>query len=126
MTKQASKQANKQANKSATQAPAPATQAPAASGSLAALVATVTATPTPVASAPAVVPVRGGLAIAQVKLGGKPYRVTAPHNAAWWSTVQAQLAAAPNGVAPVAAVVAAGVPVIMVGYLVRRGYLVAA
>lgn len=109
-----------QANKPST----PAAQAP--SGPLAALVATVTATPTPVAPAPAVVPVRGGLAIAQVKLGGKPYRVTAPHNAAWWATVQAQLAAAPNGVAPVANVVAAGVPVIMVGYLVRRGYLVAA
>lgn len=123
----------KQANKPATpakpaQAPAPATPAPTTSAALAALAATVTANPVPVAPAPApaVVPVRGGLAIAQVKLGGKPYRVTAPHNAAWWATVQAQLAAAPNGVAPVANVVAAGVPVIMVGYLVRRGYLVAA
>jgi hypothetical protein len=56
-----------------------------------------------------------------VALGGKPYRVAAPHNQAWWATVQAEIVAG-GGTASVQALVKAGVPAIMVGYLVRRGY----
>lgn len=83
-------------------------------------------TPVVPATAPKapVVALRGGAAISHVKLGAANYRVTAPHNVAWWATVNQQLSAN-NGVAPVADILKAGVPAIMVGYLVRRGYLAA-
>lgn len=88
---------------------------------LAAMAATLVAAPVAVAPAPTVA-VRGGLAIANVVLTGKPYRVAAQHNMAWWATVQATAQAA-GGTAGVAALVAAGVPAPFVGYVVRRGYL---
>lgn len=78
--------------------------------------------PTPATPAPVTVALRGGLAIAQVKLAGKPYRVGAPHNNQWWQAVQATIAAG-NGVATVQALQAAGVPNPFIGYTVRRGYL---
>lgn len=80
--------------------------------------------PAPQADAPkpAVVPVRGGLAIAQVKLTGKAYRVGAAHNAAWWKQC-VDACTNEQGVTSVAALVAAGVPAIFVGYVVRRGYM---
>lgn len=75
--------------------------------------------------APQTVALRGGLAIASVVLTGKPYRVAAPHNVAWFATI-GKLAAASGGTASVQAIVAAGVPAPFVGYVVRRGYLAAA
>lgn len=74
------------------------------------------------APAPTVVPVRGGLAIAAVKLTGKAYRVTAAHNVAWWKQVTDSIKGG-DGKAAVTDIVKTGVPVTMVGYLVRRGYL---
>lgn len=76
--------------------------------------------PAPVAKAP-VVAVRGGLAIATVRLTGKQYRVAASHNKGWWDKITA--ACATDKQAGVAALVQAGVPAIFVGYAVRRGYL---
>ena len=101
--------------------------APAA-GAFAALLATVVATPTVAAPAATSVALRGGIAIANVRLSGAPYRTGAPHNAQWWATLQAKLAAGP---APVAALLLApanpaGVPAHFVGYALRRGYLAAA
>jgi hypothetical protein len=94
-----------------------------ATGALAQVAATLAAPAAPAAPAPAkVVALRGGLAIASVRMGTKAYRVTAPHNVAWWAHVQATLQAG-QGTASVQAVVATGVPATMVGYLVRRGYL---
>lgn len=89
--------------------------------------APVVSAPAPVAppAAPVVVPVRGGLAIASVKLTGKQYRVAAQQNQGWWTQVQAGVAAG-KGTAAVADLVKAGVPAPFVGYVVRRGYLVAA
>lgn len=78
--------------------------------------------PAPVAPAPTVA-LRGGPAVQQVALTGKPYRSAAAHNTAWWQQVQQAAAAGP---APVAALLAAGVPAHFVGYTMRRGYLVAA
>jgi hypothetical protein len=101
------------AAKRAAKAPSPVTVTPAAPA------APVAA---PAAPAPAVVPLRGGLAIASVKLTGKAYRVGAPHNQAWWQQCQSAVAAG-NGQASVAALVQAGVPAIFVGYVVRRGYM---
>lgn len=80
---------------------------------------------TPATLPPVTVALRGGLAIAAVCATGKVYRVTAPHNVAWWDQVKAAMLAG-GGTAQVQALVAAGVPAIMVGYLVRRGYLKAA
>ena len=77
---------------------------------------------------PVTVALRGGLAIASVALTGKPYRVTAAHNVAWWEQVT-QAIKAGNGTASVAHLctqLQPPVPAIMVGYLVRRGYLKAA
>jgi hypothetical protein len=68
------------------------------------------------------VALRGGQAIATVRLTTKAYRTGCQHNAGWWATVQAQVAAG-NGVAPVAGLLAAAVPAPFVGYCVRRGYL---
>jgi hypothetical protein len=76
-------------------------------------------------AAPATVALRGGLAIAQVKLTGKQYRVGAAHNQGWWQLVQAGVQAG-NGTAAVASLVKAGVPATFVGYVVRRGYAAAA
>lgn len=78
----------------------------------------------PVAKAP-VVALRGGPAVSAVKLTGTVYRVTAPHNVAWWELVKGEIAKGTDGVAPVAAVLKTGVPATMVGYLIRRGYLAA-
>lgn len=87
------------------------------------------ALPAPVAATPAVVAkvvaLRGGQAIATVKLAAKAYRTGCTHNAAWWATIGQQVAAG-NGTAPVATLLAAKVPAPFVGYCVRRGYLVAA
>jgi hypothetical protein len=87
-------------------------------------VAAVLSTPTvaPSTPKPTTVALRGGLAIASVKLGGKPYRVTAAHNVAWWQATQKCLSDG-KGVATVQALVATGMPATMVGYMVRRGYL---
>lgn len=104
------------ASKAAAKAPSPVTVVQAAPAAAAPVQA-----PAPAAAAP-VVPVRGGLAIASVKLTGKVYRVGASHNAGWWQQVQHTVAAG-NGTASVAALVAAGVPATFVGYTVRRGYL---
>lgn len=83
-------------------------------------VATLPVAPAPVAKAPTVA-LRGGPAVQAVALTGVAYRVTAPHNVAWWAQVQAAIAAG-DGKATVASLVPA-VPAIMVGYLIRRGYL---
>ena len=98
----------------------PATQ-PAASP-MASMAAIVTAAPVaPVAPAPVAVALRGGLAVAAVALGTKPYNSKAPHNVDWWATINKQLA---NGKpAAVAEIVAAKVPTHFVGYCVRKGYL---
>lgn len=87
----------------------------------------VAAAPAPVAAPakPVTVALRGGLAIASVKLTAKAYRVGAAHNAAWWLQCTSAIAAG-GGQASVAALVQAGVPAIFVGYVVRRGYMVAA
>jgi hypothetical protein len=109
-------------------AQAPATQAPAQPAQAAPqpVAGYGTATPAPQAPAPApaapVVAVRGGLAIAAVRLTGKVYRVGATHNAGWWAQCT-QAVAAGGGTASVQALVQAGVPAIFVGYVVRRGYM---
>lgn len=77
------------------------------------------AAPAP-AAAPQAVALRGGPAITLVALTGKQYRVGCSHNSAWWQQVQAACASGP---APVATLLAAGVPAPFVGYTVRRGYL---
>jgi hypothetical protein len=59
----------------------------------------------------------------RVVMGPKPYRVACEHNNAWWATIGKALA---QGPATVAQVVQAGVPSHFVGYVVRKGYLVAA
>lgn len=122
MSKQATTPSLK-ATKRAAKAPSPATVVKAdAPAEQPPVVDQPVATPAAPAAAPAVVPVRGGLAIAAVKLTGKQYRVTAAHNVDWWNKVQAAVKAG-KGQAAVTAIVKDGVPVTMVGYLVRRGYL---
>jgi hypothetical protein len=69
------------------------------------------------------VALRGGLAIAAVKLGAKPYKGTVAHNTSQWQLVQAAIAAG-NGTASVQALVAASVRPPMLAYLLRRGNLV--
>ena len=86
-------------------------------------VATLPAAPV-AAAKPVTVALRGGPAVTSVKLGAKAYRVSAPHNVAWWKTVTDQLAASAGEVA-VQDLLKAEVPAIMVGYLIRRGYLTA-
>ena len=78
-------------------------------------------------AAPAAVALRGGTAVAAVKLGDKPYRVTAEHNKAWWTAITGALAE--NGGNPVAVAVvleAAKCPPTFLGYMLRRGHLSAA
>jgi hypothetical protein len=78
------------------------------------------------APAPAVaVALRGGGAVTALKLGGKPYRVTAPHNRAWWDAIVSELVAR-GGVANVADLQeVVGCPLTHFGYLLRRGHLAA-
>lgn len=89
---------------------------------LASMAATLANVAQPQPSPAPVVALRGGLAIANVALTGKPYRVGCAHNTAWWQQCQ-QAVQAGGGTASVAALVQAGVPGIFVGYVVRRGYL---
>lgn len=78
----------------------------------------------PAAQAPApTVALRGGAAVALVRLGGKPYRTAAKHNMDWWAQVTQAAATKP---APVADLIKAGVPSHFIGYALRRGYLQAA
>ena len=85
-------------------------------------VATLHIVVTPTAKA---VALRGGAALVQVQLTGKPYRTTAPHNQHWWAALAAACAAGPAPVGPLLAGPnnAQGVPANFVGYCVRRGYL---
>lgn len=81
------------------------------------------------APAAATVALRGGLAIANVRLTGKPYRVAAPHNQQWWQAVVAAVGSAPS--VPIGSVLLTpqnpkGAPAHFVGYAIRRGYLAAA
>jgi hypothetical protein len=97
---------------------------PAAAHPLVPTVATP-APATPAAPAP-VVALRGGPAVQAVTLGAKAYRVTAPHNVAWWQAITATLQAN-GGIATVQQVTAAaGCPLTLLGYLLRRGHLAAA
>lgn len=68
---------------------------------------------------PATVALRGGPAVATVRLTGKPYRSAAKHNTDWWALITA----AKGG--PVQELVKAGVPTHFIGYTMRRGYLAA-
>src|SRR5262245_27286776 len=94
-------------------------------------VAKATGAPAPVqapAATPAVVAkvvaLRGGQAVAQVKLTAKAYRVTAVHNKAWFDLIGKQCAGdKPAGVADL---IKLGVPSHFIGYGIRRGYLAAA
>jgi hypothetical protein len=117
----ATKQVNKQVNK----------QPVAPVNALAALAATLAAAPAPAVAAPApVVALRGGAAVARVAIKeGAVYRTKAPHNVAWWATLQSACATAPAPVADLCKQPAQGghgVPAHFVGYCLRRGYLVAA
>ena len=96
--------------------------APAAASPLPTVAAPVIPVATPKAK---VVALRGGPAIATVKLGAKNYRVTAQHNIDWWATVTRQLAASENGQVAVTALLEAKIPGTMIRYLVSRGYLAA-
>lgn len=69
---------------------------------------------------PQAVALRGGAAVASVKLTGKPYKSAAKHNTDWW----AQITKAQGGA--VTDLVKAGVPTHFIGYTMRRGYLQAA
>jgi hypothetical protein len=88
--------------------------------------ALVTAVATPDAPKPVAVALRGGPAVQALKMGPKPYRVTAPHNVLWWNAIVAELVAR-GGVANVAHIQEAvpGMPLTMLGYLLRRGHLAA-
>jgi len=77
-----------------------------------------------------VVALRGGVAISHVVLGSQVYRTKAPHNQAWWATIQAGIAAAGSSglaVAPLLQTPAnpQGIPAPFFGYCVRRNYLAA-
>jgi hypothetical protein len=110
----------KRNQKQATQAaaPAPASTMPT--------LATLPAAPA--APAPATVALRGGAAVAQVALTGKPYRTAAPHNQQWWQAVTQAATPGPAAVAPLlpSPTNANGVPAHFIGYCLRRGYLQAA
>jgi hypothetical protein len=99
--------------------------AKAPSNPIQALAATLAAPAAAPAAKPVTVALRGGLAVAAVRLGGKAYRVACPHNAGWWQVVGATLATG-QGTASVQALTGAGVPAPFVGYCVRKGYLAAA
>ncbi len=107
-----------------TAAPVAAPQQPAANP-LAALAATLVATaPAAPAAKPATVALRGGPAVQSIALTGNPYRTGAAHNASWWATLTAALAAGPQPVAPLLGDGSNGtVPAHFVGYTLRRGYL---
>jgi hypothetical protein len=81
----------------------------------------------PAAPAPVVaVALRGGPAVKAIKLGDKPYRVTAKHNVDWWIAITGALAA--NNGNPVAVAdlqKTVGCPLTHFGYLLRRGHLAA-
>jgi hypothetical protein len=91
--------------------------------------------PTPETAKPASAPtpaktvaLRGGAAVARVRLSGKPYRTAAPHNQNWWKAISEACTKAGDAGAPVADMLAAqdrpnGVPAHFVGYALRRGYL---
>lgn len=88
-------------------------------------VATPPAAPAP-APKPATVALRGGAAVASVKLAGKVYRTAAPHNQQWWKVLSE--AGAGEKTIPVASVAVSptnpqGVPLHFIGYCLRRGYL---
>lgn len=100
-------------------------QAKTESSAIEALAVTLTEATIAAQPKPAVVALRGGPAISTVTLTGKPYRVTAPHNADWWAKLNATIATA-GGTAQVKTLVEAGIPATHVGYLVRRGYLAGA
>ena len=110
---------------------APATQAPAAPmAQVAAVLAPAApATQAPAApAAPAHVALRGGQAVALVRLApGAVYRTKAPHNVAWWASITQACATGPAPVATLCGALpaGAGVPTHFVGYCLRRGYLVA-
>lgn len=110
--------------KGTVQAAAPAPQtAPALAQVAQQLQATMAAAqPAPATPAPVTVALRGGMAIAAVRLTNKPYRVGAPHNVAWWQQCT-QAIAQGNGSTTVQALLQAGVPAPFVGYVVRRGYM---
>lgn len=74
----------------------------------------------PVAPAAAYVALRGGPAVAAVTLTGTPYKCAAKHNVAWWAIVAGQATGKP---APVAALLAAGVPSHFIAYTMRKGCL---
>ena len=127
MTKQTTA-AKTTARKTAGKAPQEAPNA------LQALAATLAPASQPVAAsapqdppkAPPVVALRGGPAIASVKLTGKNYRVGAKHNQEWWALCQ-KACAEGNGTASVEKLVKdLDVPAIFVGYVIRRGYMQAA
>jgi hypothetical protein len=86
-------------------------------------VATPAAAP---AAKPATVALRGGAAVAQVRLSGKQYRTAAPHNQQWWKTLS-EAGAGDKAVAVAEVVVSQqrpqGVPAHFIGYCLRRGYL---
>ena len=87
----------------------------------------ITATVKQATAAPApkvvqAVALRGGLAVASVKVGPKNYRVKAKHNAEWAATI-AGLLTKGKGTTTVKEIMAEGIPATMVGYMVRRGYL---
>lgn len=75
---------------------------------------------------PATVALRGGAAVAQVKLSGKQYRTAAPHNQQWWKKL-ADAGAGDKNIAVADVVVSQakpeGVPAHFIGYCLRRGYL---
>lgn len=77
--------------------------------------------------APKTVALRGGIAVATVKLAGKKYATKAPHNLEWWGAITK--ACADDKAANVADLVkaakdgGAGVPAHFIGYCMRRGYL---
>ncbi len=70
------------------------------------------------------VALRGGPAVAKVRLTGKAYRSAAKHNTDWFAQITG--AATQEQAAPVADLLKAGVPSHFIGYTLRRGYLVAA
>ena len=101
--------------KQATTKPAAKTAAKAAKTAQVPQTAPAQATPQPQAVA-----LRGGAAVAVVKLTGKPYKSAAKHNTDWWALVTAAQGGA------VAELVKQGVPAHFIGYTMRRGYLAAA
>lgn len=79
------------------------------------------------AEQPKVVALRGGLAVATVKLAGKKYATKAPHNLEWWGSIakacEGDKAASVADLTKAAKDGGAGVPTHFIGYCIRRGYL---